>query len=86
MSPRSHHRLFLRMLLLDFKQWLKYGGFAVFVTGLTCMPGSALSNPKAWTSLFPVLAAAGLVVRFGAVLMVLGVLLFCSSFLIRGDK
>jgi hypothetical protein len=79
--PRRH--IYLRVLLLDVKQWLKYGGLAIFVTGLTCMPGSALSNPKTWTSLFPVLAAAGFLVRFGVVLMVFGAFLFGSSFLIR---
>jgi hypothetical protein len=70
------------------KGWLKYGlrggGIALFVIGLTCMPGP-LVNPKATTSLFPVLAAGGLLIRYGAVMMVTGALLFGSSFLIHDD-
>jgi hypothetical protein len=71
------------------KDWLKYGlrgsGIAIFVIGLTCMPGP-LVNPKATTSLFPVLAAGGLLMRYGAVMMGIGALLFGSSFLIHNDS
>jgi hypothetical protein len=67
------------VLLSDLKQWLKYGGVAVSLAGTSCMP-IPLTNPKATTSLFPVFAEAGFLVRYGAVLMVLGALLFGSSF------
>ena len=86
MPLTSNRRLVLRILLWDFKQWLRYGGLAVFVTGISCMPGNALTSPETWTSLFVVLAAAGFFARFGAVLMALGILLFCTSFLIRDNS
>ena len=71
------------------KEWLKSGlrwsGLAVFVVGLTCMP-LPLVSPKATTSVFPAFAAAGLLIRYGAVLMAVGALLFGSSFLIHNDE
>lgn len=71
------------------KQRLKYGlrggGIALFTIGLSCMPWP-LVNPKATTSLFAALSAEGLLVRYGAVMMVIGALLFSSSFLVRNDS
>jgi hypothetical protein len=60
----------------------KATGIVLFLVGLTCMP-IPLTNPKAMPSLFPVLASASFLVRYGAVMIVLGALLFGSSFLIR---
>jgi hypothetical protein len=45
-----------------------------------------LTGPKATTSLFPVFAAAGLLVRHGAILMIRGALSFGSSFPIHADS
>jgi hypothetical protein len=71
------------------KGWLKYGlrggGIALFAIGLACMPGP-LVNPKATTSLFHVFAAGGLLIRYGAVMMVIGALLFGGSFLVQDDS
>jgi hypothetical protein len=66
------------------KNTLRCVGIAVFFAGLTCMP-IPVTNPEATTSLFPWLAASGLLIRFGIVALVSGALLFGSSFLIRYD-
>jgi hypothetical protein len=71
------------------KEWLKYGlrggGLALFVVGLACMP-VPLVNPKATTSLFHAFAAEGLLIGYGAVMIVIGALLFGSSFLIHDES
>ena len=67
-----------------FKNGLRITGYILFLLGFICMPGP-LANPEATTSLFAVFAAGGLLIRYGAVTMVIGALLFGSSFLIR-DK
>ena len=59
-------------------------GIAVFAIGLTCMP-RPLVNPKAVTTLFPPLAAAGMLVRVGIFTMALGAMLFAVSFLIPSE-
>jgi hypothetical protein len=77
--------IFRAILKERLKYGLRWSGIAVFVIGLTCMPG-ALVNPKATTSLFAVFAAGGLLIRYGAVTMLIGALLFGSSFLIPNDS
>jgi uncharacterized protein YjeT (DUF2065 family) len=67
------------------KNALRGAGMAVFVVGLTCLPGPPVTNPEATTSLFPWLAASGLLVRYGIAAMLIGALLFGSSFLVRCD-
>jgi hypothetical protein len=77
--------LIFRALVKDrLKYGLRWGGMALFVVGVTCMPG-ALVNPKATTSLFATFAAAGLLIRYGVVMMIVGALLFGSSFLVHDD-
>ena len=73
---------------MEWKSWLRNVtrgiGIAVFAVGLSCMP-VPLTNPKAFTSLFPPLAAAGRLVRIGIITMLFGALLFGISFLIASD-
>jgi len=73
---------------MECRSWLRNvvrgAGIAVFAIGLSCMP-HPLVNPKAITSLFPPLAAAGMLVRVGAFTMMLGALLFGISFLIPSE-
>jgi len=73
---------------MEWKGWLRNVmrgvGIAVFAMGLSCMP-VPLVNPKAVTSLFPPLAAAGMLVRIGIFTMTLGALLFGISFLIPSE-
>jgi hypothetical protein len=64
---------------------LVVAGMGSFLAGFVCMPG-ALVNPKQTTSLFAVFAAAGLVVRYGVALMVLGVVLFCAAAFVHKRK
>ena len=71
---------------LELKESLKYGlraaGIVLLAVGVSCMP-LPLVNPKLTTSLFHALAAAGLLVRYGLAMIVVGAVLFGSSFLIR---
>jgi hypothetical protein len=78
-------QLFRAILKERLKYGLRWSGLVVFVIGLACMPG-ALVNPEATTSLFAVFAAGGLLIRYGAVTMVIGALLFGSSFLVPNDS
>lgn len=57
---------------------------AIFAIGLSCMP-APLVSPKAAMSLFPALAAAGMLVRIGIFTAILGAVLFGTSFLIPSD-
>lgn len=56
-------------------------GIAMLAIGLSCMP-APLVNPEAFASLFPALAAAGMLVRFGIITTTLGAVLFGISFII----
>jgi hypothetical protein len=66
------------------KNALRILGILVFFAGSTCMP-IPVANPQSTTSLFPALAASGLLVRYGIAGMLIGALLFGCSFLIRHD-
>lgn len=59
-------------------------GIAIFASGLSCMP-APLVNPVAFASLFPVLAAAGMLVRFGMITAAFGAVLFGISFMMPSE-
>ena len=70
--------------MLFLRTALQVIGLVTFTLGIACMPGP-LVNPKAITSIFPALAAAGLVLKLGLLCMAAGVVLFAASFLIRRE-
>ena len=69
---------------MDSRNAIRAVGIAVFAIGLSCMP-VPLVNPKAVTSLFPVLAAAGMLVKIGAFTMILGAFLIGISYAVRSE-
>jgi hypothetical protein len=60
---------------------LRYGGIVLFLAGGTCLPWPVV-NPASITTLFPSLAALGLLVNFGIMAMTIGAACFAASFLI----
>jgi len=64
------------------KSVLRFLGFGLILAGFICMP-LPLANPEAVTSIFPWLATSGALVRFGALTMAIGALLFGLSFAFR---
>ena len=67
------------------KNVLRYVGVGLFVAGSTCMP-FPVTNPEAITSVFPWLAMTGSLVKYGAVAMVAGAVLFALSFALRSPN
>lgn len=64
------------------KNALRLVGFVLIMAGFLCMP-FPVTNPKAMTSIFPWLAASGLLVRIGAWTMAIGAIVFALSFTLR---
>jgi hypothetical protein len=64
------------------KSVLRFLGLGLILAGFICMP-LPVTNPEAVTSIFPWLATTGTLVRFGALTMVIGALLFGISFAFR---
>ena len=64
------------------KSALRFVGFCLFVAGFLCMP-FPVTNPKAMTSIFPWLAASGVLVRIGLWTMAIGAIVFALSFTLR---
>jgi hypothetical protein len=64
------------------KNALRFVGFVLVMAGLLCMP-FPVTNPIAMASIFPWLAASGLLVRTGAWTMAIGAIVFALSFTLR---
>ncbi len=61
---------------------IRMGGVFVFLVGSLCLPFPRTS-PKSALSLFNVLAEMGLLTKFGFATMLLGAVLFLTSFFIK---
>jgi hypothetical protein len=64
------------------KSALRIIGFGLILVGFLCMP-FPVTNPEAMASIFPWLAASGLLVRTGAWAMAIGAIVFAASFAFR---
>jgi hypothetical protein len=65
------------------KNILRLLGAGLILCGFTCMP-FPVTNPEATTSVFPWLAMNGDLAKVGAWAIAVGVLLFATSFVVRG--
>lgn len=61
---------------------IRIAGILLFLAGLLCLPFPR-TNPKQALSIFEAFASLGLLAKFGLVAMVLGAVIFATTFFIK---
>jgi hypothetical protein len=70
------------MIMYSLAEKLRVAGILIVIAGLLCFPFPG-ENPKRSLSMFTTLADLGVLVRFGIVTTIVGIVVFLVSFLFQ---